>query len=438
MGDNSGMLSQAEIDALLNGTAGEPEVAPEAPAVEAGQEAPAETAPVTVAVDGEYLTHEEKDSLGEIGNITMGSASTTLSELLRQKVTITSPKVNILTQEQMFNTFSVPYVFIQVEYVSGLQGFNVLVLRLRDASVIADLMMGGDGSNPSEDEIGEIEISAASEAMNQMIGTASTSLSNMFGRMINISPPTTNLLKSQEVMTYRLPAGDPVVVISFNMQIGNLLDTEIMQVLSIETAKEEAALLWEYLMGMSAGEASLPEPEPAGSFDDNYTDMAEEAPITEQTPLATAESVIQGFMGAEAPQPRQTAGSQGQVSETRAPGAKGQTTGGQTYGVPPVSQPVTYSFPSLTQVEQRKLELLLDVPLRVSVILGRTKRPIKEVLNLTPGAIVELQSLVDEPVEILVNGTLVARGEVVVVNENFGVRITSIISPEERIKQLKA
>lgn len=426
MGDNSGMLSQAEIDALLNGTAGEPDIAPETPETEVQQEALAETMPAAAAADGEYLTPEEKDSLGEIGNITMGSASTTLSELLRQKVTITSPKVTMLTQEQLFNTFSVPYVFIQVEYVSGLEGFNVLVLRLRDASVIADLMMGGDGSNPSEDEIGEIEISATSEAMNQMIGTASTSLSNMFGRLVNISPPTTNLLKSNEAMNYRLPAGDPVVVISFKMTIGNLLDTEIMQVLSIETAKEEAALLWEYLMGMSSGESSLPEPEPAGPLDGDTVEMADDSLITEDTPLATAESVIQSVMSAEIPQTQKTTEAQGQMF------------GSQTSGAQPVLQPVTYNFPTLTQVEQRKLELLLDVPLKVSVILGRTKRPIKEVLNLTPGAIVELQSLVDEPVEILVNGTLVARGEVVVVNENFGVRITSIISPEERIKQLRA
>lgn len=415
MADNNA-LSQAEIDALLKGSAGEPEDITIQNGFSGEEEAPHEAKPdYIVEEENGYLTPEERDSLGEIGNITMGSASTTLSELLSQKVVITSPKVHIVSQEKMFSSFVVPYVFIQVEYVSGLQGFNVLVLKQRDASIIANLMMGGDGTEPS-DEIGELEISAASEAMNQMIGTASTSLSNMFSRHINISPPVTNVLQSQEAMKYRLPAGDPVVIISFNMQIGSLLDTEIMQVLSIETAKEEAALLWEYLMGMSAVEENQEEPAIGVSSTDEI------AP----SPLATAGLAAQDAMDVDIDQ------------DWQAPAPQVQTYGSQPPGPQTAPQTVAYSFPALSEVEQRKMELLLDVPLKVSVILGRTKRPIKEVLNLTPGAIVELQSLVDEPVEILVNGTLVARGEVVVVNENFGVRITSIISPEERIKQLQA
>jgi flagellar motor switch protein FliN/FliY len=411
------MLSQAEIDALLKGSAGGPEDDLNQSMVSGEVEAPSEAAPdYTGEGETEYLTSEEKDALGEIGNITMGSSSTTLSELIMQKVVITSPRVHIVSQEKMFDSFDVPYVFIQVEYVEGLQGFNVLVLKLRDASIIADLMMGGDGTNPSAEEIGELEISAASEAMNQMIGTASTSLSNMFSRSINISPPITNVLKSQDAMKYRLPAGDPVIIISFNMQIGNLLDTEIMQVLSIETAKEEAALLWEYLMGMSSSEES--QPEPATDDHQSYTGVEQAAEV----PAAAGGSSDHSGSG------------DGMARASQEP----QAYGGQSPGAQAAPQTAAYSFPTLSQVEQRKMELLLDVPLRVSVILGRTKRPIKEVLNLTPGAIVELQSLVDEPVEILVNGTLVARGEVVVVNENFGVRITSIISPEERIKQLRS
>lgn len=407
MVDNNA-LSQAEIDALLKGSDSETEDINNI----SGQEESIAEAKTDFAEYGneEYLIPEEKDSLGEIGNITMGSASTTLSELLNQKVVITSPKVHIVSQEKMFSSFDIPYVFIQVEYVSGLQGFNVLVLKLRDASLIANLMMGGDGTGLSED-IGELELSAASEAMNQMIGTASTSLSNMFGRSINISPPITNVLKSQDAMNYRLPAGDPVVVISFKMQIGNLLDTEIMQVLSIETAKEEAALLWEYLMKMSEVDEGQAEPA-TGASDPGEQGVGGEPEI--QTPLAAAEPAAPTDVNTD-------------VSQSW-PAPNPQA----------APQAVAYSFPALSQEEQRKMELLLDVPLRVSVILGRTKRPIKEVLNLTPGAIVELQSLVDEPVEILVNGTLVARGEVVVVNENFGVRVTSIISPEERIKQLRA
>mgnify|MGYP003864639581 CR=1 FL=1 len=191
---------------------------------------------------GAGLSQAEMDALGEIGNITMGSAATTLSELLNQRVTITSPRVMTCTQENLFAGFKVPYVLIQVEFIEGLEGLNVLVIQLKDAAVIADLMMGGDGTKPAE-EISELELSAASEAMNQMIGTASTSLATMFGRVINISPPKTVVLEAEVgARDYRLPIGDPIVVTSFKMTIGELVDTEIMQIMSLKTAKEEAAL----------------------------------------------------------------------------------------------------------------------------------------------------------------------------------------------------
>jgi flagellar motor switch protein FliN/FliY len=421
--DNNQFLSQEEIDALLKAAAGEP--APEeepqagqgveeaaataAPALEvettaAGPgetpepapgepagEAPPESSPPTAgcrpAVD---LTPEERDALGEIGNISMGSAATTLSELLNQKVTITSPRVLTCTQEEFFAGFKVPYVIIQVEFKEGLKGFNVLIIQLKDAMVMADLMMGGDGTSVAE-QISELELSAASEAMNQMIGTASTSLATIFRRTINISPPRTTVLEvAGEGADYRLPTEDPIVVVSFKMTIGDLVDTEIMQIMSLETAREEAAML----LGQLMAQTTAPAPEPAAG-------EQEAVPPPEPQPAAARPE----------PPPARAVGAPPGGDERR-------------------------TFGTLSEEEQRKLELLLDIPLKVSVVLGRTRRPIKEVLSLTPGAIVELSSLVDEPVEVLVNGTLVARGEVVVVNENFGVRITSIISPEERVEQL--
>lgn len=349
--------------------------------------------PIESCEPAENLTPEERDALGEIGNISMGSAATTLSELLKQKVTITSPRVTTCTQEKFFGSFKTPCVVIQVEFKEGLKGFNVLIVQLRDAMVMADLMMGGDGANVAE-QISELELSAASEAMNQMIGSASTSLSAMFRRAINISPPATKVLELVEgEMNYRLDAGDPIVVISFQMTIGDLVDTEIMQVMSLQTAKEEAAMLLENLLTQTM-----------------------------------------------APAPEQTAGGDAAAGTAAAPAPERLTPAWEeTPRTTRADSPADYGprvLATLTGEEQRKLELLLDIPLKVSVVLGRTRRPIKEVLNLTPGAIVELSALVDESVEVLVNGTLVARGEVVVVNENFGVRITSITSPEERVEQL--
>jgi len=415
------MLSQEEIDALLNASSSGNS------ADDFGGEAMPdfieETAETETNTDS-VLDKGEIDALGEIGNISMGSAATTLSELLRQKVNITSPQVRLVSQRELFEGFEAPYIIIQVEFTAGLDGFNILVIRLNDAMIMSNLMMGGDGLVET-DEISELEISAASEAMNQMIGTASTSLATMFGRPVNISPPVTTVWSKAEKTNFKLPIGDTVVIVSFQMKIGDLVDTEIMQVLSIETAKREAALLWHNLMGTPLPEGmELPEPP---SFVESVTE--EEEPWLSKD-LWQDESPASAAARQQAPPLQETAWSAPAAAQPPGPGYA------PPYQPPP-TQVMNLSFPGLTNVEQRKMELLLEVPLKVSVVLGRTKRPIKEVLNLTPGAIVELNSLVDEPVEVLVNGTLVAKGEVVVVNENFGVRITNIISPEDRLKQLK-
>ncbi|NTW06070.1 MAG: flagellar motor switch phosphatase FliY, partial [Peptococcaceae bacterium] len=200
----------------------------------------AESSEFLVSFYDNLLSQQEKDALGEVGNITMGSGSTALSELLNQRVVITSPKVNLMSHEQFFASFEVPNIVIQVDFNAGITGYNILIIRMKDAIVMADLMMGGVG-DIHEGEIGEIELSAASEAMNQMIGSASTSLSSMFGVSVNISPPITNIWDVGK--KYNLPIEDEViVVVSFDMKIGDLLDTEIMQIMSVGTAKTQVEL----------------------------------------------------------------------------------------------------------------------------------------------------------------------------------------------------
>ena len=468
------MLSQEEIDALLKATDGVPEAAgdsgppeapvevpgleAEAPAVteaevaagaETGTTATAEAEAGAAAEEKTYrpapdLTQAEKDALGEIGNISMGSAATTLSELLRQRVTITSPKVTTCWQEELFATFQVPYILIQVDFKLGLEGFNVLIIKAGDAALIADLMMGGDGTKPSG-EISELELSAASEAMNQMIGTASTSLSTIFGRTISISPPQATILEVfAGAKDYRLPTADPIVVVSFQMKVGELLDTELMQIMSIQTAREEAGLLLAQVAGIAAPGPAIPagpagpEAEEVPSGQEKVSGSGPAAFAAPVTPAAPAGKAAAGPVREEAaalaagrkevPFPAPAA------AATPSPVSAAAAAAAQAIPFPAAQAAPAVSI--LSETEQRRLELLLDIPLKVSVILGRTKRPIKEVLSLTPGAIVELSSQVNEPVEILVNGTLIARGEVVAVNENFGVRITDIISPRERIQQL--
>ncbi|ABO50890.1 CheC, inhibitor of MCP methylation [Desulforamulus reducens MI-1] len=406
----SKLLSQEEIDALMKGQdlGNEPDPLGNQSemsdtVIEPENTQPNLAKPEALAEEANYcslMTLEEMDALGEIGNISMGSASTTLSELLSQKVNITSPRVKIQTKQQLFDSFNIPYLVIKVDFNEGLNGYNVLVIKLNDAATMASLMMGGDGT-PMSEEISELEISAASEAMNMMIGTAATSLSQMFQRTINISPPQTNLLRSKGDPLAQPPQDieDVIVVVSFDMKIGDLVDTEIMQIMSVETAKEEAHLLLKDIMG--------------------GTEEQVEAPMV-PTEAATSATSIPGSDDRESDE---LAGIM--MQETAPP---------PTPAMPPQAAPIKQT--SLASLEQRNLDLILDIPLKVSVILGRTKRPIKDVLKIAPGSVVELDSLADEPVDILVNGTLVATGEVVVVNENFGIRITNIISPMERVKRL--
>lgn len=425
------LLKQEEIDALLNaqvlepaqqevaeaGTLGE-QVQPEA----AGLELPAEqNADLNGAGQSEKqpgaelpsLSEEEKDALGEVGNICMGSASTTLSMLLNQKVNITSPSVTVTTFAELYSGFDIPHMTIYVRFVEGLSGYNLLIMRLQDAAVLADLMMGGDGANISE-ELTEIGVSAASEAMNQMIGSASTSMATMFTRTVNISPPETHVYHSNEqARPPELDHNSPIVVVWFKMAIGDVLDTQIMQVMGMDTAREEANLILGQLMGVEAA-SPVQEEEPAG-----------EAEVKEDSSELDNDFISSLIEELPAPEPAQITGAS---SGPSASSAMKQQSRAAAAGVRPAVAP--------PGIDQERLDLILDIPLKVTVLLGRTRWPIKDILGLNPGSVVELQSLVDEPVEVLVNGTLVATGEVVVVNENFGVRITGIIRPEERLQYL--
>ncbi|HOV80829.1 MAG TPA: flagellar motor switch phosphatase FliY [Bacillota bacterium] len=366
-----------------------------------------------VSMEMEHLLKdEEKDALGEIGNICMGSAATTLSMLLNHKVSITSPRVTITTMDELFHSFVVPHMCIYVRFIEGLSGYNLLIMRLPDAAVLADLIMGGEGKDVPE-EISEIGVSAASEAMNQMIGTASTSMAAMFARTVNISPPETRVYYTADDLKPPLDYQGPIVVVWFKMTVGDILNTQFMQVMGVDTAKEEANLILGQLLTDGSGADA----------------QEQEAPF--ETAAATepdeelVESLIRDLHGPRPGRP---------VDETV--GARSRDAARPV--VPGAGERAGLSLAEgVTGIDQRRLNRILDIPLKVTVLLGRTRWPIKDLLGITPGTIVELQNLVDEPVEVLVNGTPVALGEVVVVNENFGIRITSIMEPEERLKNLR-
>ena len=386
-----GMLSQEEINALFSGMDIEEEPA---------------NSTSGPGVSQAMLTPEEKDAIGEISNISLGSSATTLFALVNQRVNISTPTVSICRWEELSNQYERPCVFIQISYKEGLDGKNVLILQERDVKVIADLMMGGDGSN-ADVEMNDLHLSAISEAMNQMMGASSTSLSQMFEMKIDISPPTASLVDLNDVVNggdIDLFLKDEFVKVAFRMEIGDLIDSELIQMYPIDFAKS----LYKKFINDEAA-ASVPEPAPAPEV----KSAPQPAPVPQQAaaPMQDMNMMAMGqFQGMMQPQ---------QV---------------MPYAMAPV-QDVNISpaqFQAFQQIQSpllqtENIDLLLDVPLEVTVELGRTSKSIKEILDFAPGTIVELNRLAGEPIDVLVNGKYVAKGEVVVIDEAFGIRVTEVI-----------
>ena len=406
-----GMLSQDEINALLSGMAADGD-----DAAPAGDAAPAADASPAGGGD-DLLTEFEKDAIGEVANISMGTSATTLYSLVNMKVDITTPEVTIATWEDITKEYEKPCVFIQIHYKAGLDGYNMLVLRENDVKIITDLMMGGDGTN-TDGELGELHLSAISEAMNQMMGSSATSLSSMLGRMIDISPPEATLVD----MANEDPANMPdflhgqFVKISFRMQIGDLVDSAIMQLYPIDFAKE----LYDHFIGSqeaAAPAAAAPEPAPAPQ---------PAAPPPPAPDMAAAPPPQMGYP--QAPPPQMGYGAPPQMGYPQAPPPQ------MGYGMPmgaPVNvqqaQFATFSNDINPMQPQENIDLIKDVPLEVTVELGRTHKSINDILDFSPGTIIELDKIAGEPIDVLVNGKNVAKGEVVVIDESFGVRVTEIM-----------
>ncbi|MBM7647121.1 flagellar motor switch protein FliN/FliY [Bacillus ectoiniformans] len=410
------MLSQDEIDALLKGTGDD----------EGDHKEPDDS---SIGNIEEYLDAFEQDTLGEIGNISFGSSATALSSLLSQKVEITTPTVSIVDKNKLKDEFPHPYAAIEVEYTEGFSGVNLLVIKQSDAAIIADLMLGGDGTDPNPD-LGEIQLSAVQEAMNQMMGSAATSMSTIFNKKVDISPPAValiDLLQGEGKET--IEEQDLLVKISFRLAVGELIDSNIMQLLPLPFAK---SLVHEL---MNPGSA---EPEPSQSQPAAEPSVSAQAtqPNYEQPPAAQPQPPAAEIPSANAYQQPTAYVQQPQQS------AQPQHFGSGAPMQP--QQPVQVQSASFASFEQaplqehstRNLNMLLDIPLQVTVELGRTNRSVKDILDLSSGSIIELDKLAGEPVDILVNNRLIATGEVVVIEENFGVRITEISSKSDRLKKL--
>ncbi|MDP5273450.1 flagellar motor switch phosphatase FliY [Chengkuizengella axinellae] len=388
--NNKNLLTQEEIDALLK----EPKVQSDSLDIH------------------EYLSTLEIDALGEIGNITFGSAATALSTLIGKKVDITTPHVSIALKEELKKQFVHPHLAVHVEYIAGLEGINLLVIAEDDSKIIADLMLGGDGTNVAE-KITDIHISAVQEAMNQMMGSSATSMSSIFNRIVNISPPSINIIDSKNQA--ELPSDQIVIKVSFRLKIADLIDSTIMQLVTIPFAKN----LVDSLVGGDVEQTTEQE--------------------LHQSEIIQPDSPINVSHHVEQPEKQQDVGRRQQ--ETNQNYEKPMNLGKQN----PIQSNVnvqnvqyeTFSNPSAVHSDQVNLNLLLDIPLNVTVELGRTKKKVKDILDLTQGSIIELDKLAGEPVDMLVNDKHIAKGEVVVIDENFGVRVTEIISQVDRLNKIQ-
>jgi flagellar motor switch protein FliN/FliY len=389
----------------------------------------------------------EQDALGEIGNITFGSAATALSTLLGKKVDITTPKVDVILKDQLHNEFPKPHVAVHVNYVDGFHGINLLVIKTRDAQIIADLMMGGDGTDPAG-ELNEIHISAVQEAMNQMMGSSATSMSTIFNRFVNISPPGIDIMDLANGGMDTLPNEEVYIKVSFRMVIGDLIDSTIMQLLPVKFASDMVSTL----MGGTSSEPAAPAPaaqqkqQAAPAPAAHAAPQAAPAPQPQQPPQqpAAAYQQPQAYPDPAAyQQPPYGYPQPGYPQPPMMPPYPGQQQAAAAYSAPNRNvnvQPVqftNFNHPNNLIPDDSNLNLLLDIPLRVTVELGRTQKVIKDILDLSQGSIIELDKLAGEPVDILVNNKLIAKGEVVVIDENFGVRVTDIINQWDRIQKLQ-
>lgn len=401
-----GMLSQEEINALFSGMSDSD-----------GTSEDVEKETTASLESEEALTEMEKDAIGEISNINMGTAATTLYSLVGQKVNITTPNVTYESWEEFSSSFdNRPCVALQIAYKEGLDGNNVMILKVNDVKIIADLMMGGDGTN-TEGELTDLHLSAISEAMNQMMGSSATSLSSMINRKIDIMPPIAKLIdfhdkpRAEDIASF---LSDKFVKISFEMKIGEIIDSEIMQLFPLDFAKN---LYQMFANGgqeeeqVNAGhvEQQIPEPQmqQPGIQQQQYQEPQYQEPQYQQ-PIYN---------------PQMSNGGQNMQSYAQQPTPTEYNSNINVQS----AQFQSFAQNMIPASQKENIDLIMDVPLEVTVELGRTNKSIKEILEFAPGTIIELNKIAGEPIDVLVNGKHVAKGEVVVIEENFGIRVTEII-----------
>ena len=394
------------------------------------------------------LTPMQLDAIGEIMNISLGSSATAVSNMLDHRVDITTPKVTVMPVEEFSLGELEPAIGVEIKYVSGLEGSNIMLLKREDVKMIVDILMGS--TTPDEEfELNDMTISAVCEVMNQMMGAASTALSDFLGRPVNISTPQSFTLDDLDAFKreHFATKDGQLVVVHFMLGIENVLQSEFVNVMPTDLARE---LLKGFGMAeMEAAPAPQPEPAPApapapasggklsqeeierlmGGMSAAPAPAPEPAPAPVQQPAAPAPQP----QPAPAPQPvPEPAPIQQPVyAQPAAPVYYAPQPEQRVINTRPLQLPELDVDGKLNKEQTQNLELIMSVPLEVSVEIGRTRRKVEDILTFAKGSLVVLDKLAGDQVDLFVNGLCVARGDVVVVDDNFGIRITEVLKRPE-------
>lgn len=371
----------------------------------------------------------EIDAVGEILNISMGSAATAVSELLNAKVWITTPKVNVVKVGDLNYDNLEPAICVKIVYVEGITGLNMMVLKQNDVQLILNQLLGNPLVIDPDFQFDELNISAVSEVMNQMMGASATALSDLLGMTVDISVPMPYIIESASFGDLcEMDASETVVAVTFNLTVDGVMESEFMSVMSLPLAKTLSGKMIEKFSAPEEEEQpSAPAAAPSAPAAAAPAAPAP-APAAQQAPPMQA--VPQMPMGGEMPM-------QQPMYQMPPQGAYGYPNQYAAYGAYPPPPPVNIQNAQLHQFDaidfgiptdqKDNLKLLMGVPLEISVEIGTAKRKVKDILEFQQGTIIELERQAGAPVDIVVNGNLIARGDVVVIDDNFAVRITEIV-----------
>ena len=409
-----GNLTQEELDALLNNMN-----------TDSDSNQDMVTDNNDGAIDGEGLSSEEMDAIGEIANICSGSSATNLSTILNQRVNITTPFVTLESIDELVAGTSQPCVLVQIQYTDGIKGSNIQILQKKDVKIIADLMMGGDGTNLSAlgEELTELHMSALCEAMNQMTGAAATSLYTMLNCKVDISPPTALIVDLRDEAVRKEIFGSfddsKYVKVSFKLEIGDLIDSSYMQIYTLDFAKNLYNLIYRGEQNGAAAEVSedtaipVSVSEPAAAKQEN-TYIHESERTVSQDASMDMNTVRMNNMAGVSGQP---------VADA----ARGMSDNMDNSGV--IVRPAEFNEfdTSVAPLDkQEQIGIINDVSLEIAVELGKTRKTVREILDFEEGTLIELDRLAGEMMDILVNGKVLAKGEIVVLEDKFAVQLKEI------------